>query len=54
MCPINFGYGIIFGLRGVFLEFLSKFLCVAVPKNFVGETFFAVFHKISAKGKLCG
>ena len=34
-----------------FQDFLSKFFCLTVPKNFVGEPFCAVFQKISGGGK---
>ena len=33
-------------------EFLSKFFCVTLPKNFVGEPFCAVFHKIFGSEKV--
>ena len=33
------------------LDFLSKFFCLAVPKNFVGGPFCAVFHKIFGSEK---
>ena len=33
-------------------EFLPKFFCVTLPKNFVGEPFCAVFHKIFGSEKV--
>ena len=33
-------------------DFLSKFLCLTVPKKFVGEPFCAVFQKISGSEKV--
>ena len=36
-------------------KLLSKFCCLTVPKNFVGEPFCAVFQKLSgSEKKLCG
>ena len=35
-------------------NFLSKFFCLTVPKNFVGEPFCAVFQKISGREKVYG
>ena len=35
-------------------DFLSKNLCLPVPKNFVGEPFCAVFQKISGSEKVYG
>ena len=32
-------------------RFFIEFFCLAVPKNFVGEPFCAVFHKISGSEK---
>ena len=33
------------------LRFLSKFFCLAMPKNFAGEPFCAVSRKISGSNK---
>ena len=33
-------------------DFLSNFLCLIVPRNFVGEFFPAVFHKIFGSEKV--
>ena len=41
------GYATIF-------DFLSKFFCLTVPKNFVGELFCAVFQKIYGREKVYG
>ena len=35
-------------------DFLPKFFCLTVPKNLVGETFRAVFQKISCSEKVYG
>ena len=35
-------------------DFLSKFFCLTVPKNFVSEPFCAVFQKISGSKKVYG
>ena len=35
-------------------DFLSKFFCLTVTKNFVGEPFCAVFQKISGSEKVNG
>ena len=35
-------------------DFLSKFFCLTVPKNLVGEPFCAVFQKISGSEKVYG
>ena len=35
-------------------DFLSKFFCLTVPKNFVGEPFCYVFQKISRSEKVYG
>ena len=35
-------------------RFFVKFFCLAVPKNFVGEPFRAVFQKISGSEKVYG
>ena len=39
------------GIRRLCHDFLSKFFCPAVPKNFVGEPFCAVFQKVSGSEK---
>ena len=46
----------VFGSEGyvTIFNFLSKFLGLTVPKNFVGEPFCAVFHKIFAGEKING
>ena len=45
----------IFGIeKGLCHDFLSNFFCLAVPKNFVGEPFCAVFQKISGSEKVYG
>ena len=36
---------------GGYQDFLSKFFCLTVSKNFVGEPFCAVFQKISGGEK---
>ena len=36
------------------ITILSKFFCLTVPKNFVGEPFCAVFQKISGSQKVYG
>ena len=35
-------------------QFSVDFFCVAVPKNFVGEPFWAVFQKISGSENVYG
>ena len=35
-------------------DFLSKFFCLIVPKNLVGEPFCAVFQKTSGSEKVYG
>ena len=35
-------------------DFLSKYFCLTVPKNFIGEPFCAVFHKIVGSEKVIG
>ena len=35
-------------------DFLSKFFCLTVPKNLVGEPFCAVFQKTSGSEKVYG
>ena len=37
--------------RGEYQDFPSKFLCLTVPKNFVGEPFCAVFQEVSVSQK---
>ena len=42
-CVINFGYQkILCFSRGLCHDFPSKFCCLTVPKNFVGEPFFVL------------
>ncbi len=36
-------------LKRVMSQFFVVFFCLAVPKDFVGETFCAVFRKVSAR-----
>ena len=50
----DFGYPKILCLRGLSHEFSSNFFCIAVSKNFAGETFCSVFRKISGSGKVYG
>ena len=40
--------------EGRYQDFPSKLLCLAVPKPFVEEPFFAVFQKISVSGNVYG
>ena len=40
--------------EGRYQDFPSKFLCLAVPKHFVEEPFFAVFQKNCANEKVYG
>ena len=40
--------------RREYRYFLSKFFCLTVPKNFLGETFCAVFQKIPGIEKFYG
>ena len=53
-CSTNFGYRKNLCLRGLCHDLLSNFFCLAVPKNFVGEPFCAVFQKISGTEKVYG
>ena len=39
---------------GGYQNFPSKFFCLRVPKQFVGEKFCAVFQKVSGSEKLYG
>ena len=36
------------------LDFLSKFFCLTMPKDFLGEPFCAVFQKISGSERVYG
>ena len=40
-------------LRGLFYDFLSIIFCLAVPKNFVGELFCALFLRCFGNKKVC-
>ena len=40
--------------RGEYQAFPSKFFCLTVPKNLVGEPFCAVFQKHSGSEKVYG
>ena len=40
--------------EGRYQDFLSKLLCLAVPKPFVEEPFFAVFQKFPGSEKVSG
>ena len=42
------------GGGGEYQDFPSKFFCLTVPKNFVGEHFCAVFQKICGSEKVYG
>ena len=50
------GIEIFFASEGyvTIFDFLSKFLCLTVPKMFAGEPFCAVFQKISGSEKVYG
>ena len=50
----TYGYGKNFASQGYVttFDFLSKFFCLTVPKNFVVEPFCAVFHKIFGSEKV--
>ena len=51
----NFWYRKSFWIRGgEYQDFPSKIFCLTVPKNFVVETFCAVFQKISGSEKVYG
>ena len=45
---------IVMDKRGEYQGFPSKFFCLTVPKNSVGEPFCAVFQKISGSEKVYG
>ena len=40
--------------RGKYPDFASKFFCLTVPKNSVGEPFCAVFQKVYGREKVYG
>ena len=41
-------------LKRIISRFLVDFFCLAVPKNFAGEPFCAVFWKGSGSEEVCG
>ena len=51
---ISFGYRKNSWFRGLCHDSPSKMFCLTVPKNFVGETFCAVFQKTSSSEKVYG
>ena len=53
LCFTNFGYGKKFCFRGLChdFRFSVEIFCLTVPRNFVGEPFCAVFHKIFGSEK---
>ena len=53
-CVTNFGYRKILCFKELCHDFVSKFFCLTVPKNFIGEPFCAVFQKMSGSEKVYG
>ena len=51
-CFINLGSRYKVRLSELCHDFLSSFCCLAVPRNFVGETFCAVLQRISVTEKI--
>ena len=53
-CVSNFVYRKILCFRELCHDFVLKFFCLTVPKNFIREPFCAVFQKISGSEKAYG